>query len=233
MKSAARQGNATAVRASDRSSLAAGSSPEGASPWRRSDCRVAPRLSHKPTRPSTFHALATRSRFSGEPFRPRRTRSGRLRRSHEAGEIGRCVIRTRGLVCATASTRSSSRRSPRDVAAAFSPLGQSPAAWSISSASGLTPTRFGATIHVLVGDSQLIDVHRGPERPCKSRTRHRAWHAHGRNARDRPLSRRDRHQPVARAETAPAIRRESRPQPCHERMPARATRARAATRRRS
>jgi hypothetical protein len=232
MKSAARQGNATAVRASDRSSLAAGSSPEGASPWRRSDCRVAPRLSHKPTRPSTFHALATRSRFSGEPFRPRRTRSGPLRRSHEADEIGRCVIRTRGLVCATASTRSSSRRSPRDVAA-ISPVGavsgrlehlecERAHADPVRSDDPCPRRRFSAD-----------DVHRGPERPCKSRTRHRAWHAHGRNARDRPLSRRDRHQPVARAETAPAIRRESRPQPCHEGMPARATRARAATRWRS
>jgi len=64
------------------------------------------RPSRKPTRSSTFHAIATRSQFLGESFRSRRTRAGRLRRSHEAREIGRCLIRTRGLVRATASRES-------------------------------------------------------------------------------------------------------------------------------
>ena len=49
----------------------------------------------------------------------------------------------------------------------LAPLGQSPAAWSISSASGLTPTRFGATIHVLVGDSQLMTCTVGRSDPAR------------------------------------------------------------------
>jgi hypothetical protein len=167
MKSAARQGNATAVRASDRSSLAAGIKPGGGvsvAAIRLPRCTEAVAQTNAPL---DFSCACDKVTIFGRTFRPRRTRSGRLRRSHEAGEIGRRVIRTRGLVCATASTRSSSRRSPRDVAAIISPLGQSPAAWSISSASGLTPTRFGATIHVLVGDSQLMTCTVGRSDPAR------------------------------------------------------------------
>ena len=70
--------------------------------------RSAWRVSHKPSGPSTSCAFATRCRFWGEPFQPRRTRSGRLRRSHEVTKNRRCQIRTTALVCATASMESGS-----------------------------------------------------------------------------------------------------------------------------
>ena len=62
-------------------------------------------LSHKPRRSSSSCVFATRWRFLGGSFRSRRCRSGRLSRSYEVGENGLCHIRTRGLVCATASAR--------------------------------------------------------------------------------------------------------------------------------
>src|ERR1035437_7665033 len=58
-----------------------------------------------------FCAFDIRSRFWGEPFRSRRTVSGRLSRSHEVSENGPCEIRTRGLVCPTA-TRHCDRPDP-------------------------------------------------------------------------------------------------------------------------
>jgi hypothetical protein len=42
----------------------------------------------------------------GEPFRSRRTRSGRLCRFHEVSQNGHCEIRTTGLVCPTATWQS-------------------------------------------------------------------------------------------------------------------------------
>jgi hypothetical protein len=57
-----------------------------------SDACFHARPSHKPARRSTSCAIATTSRILGEPFRLRRPRSGRLRRCHEAGEKGGCVI---------------------------------------------------------------------------------------------------------------------------------------------
>jgi hypothetical protein len=61
------------------------------------------RLSHKPSGSSTFCASTTKRRFRREPFRSRRVRFGRLRRSCEVGEKCRCHFRTAALVCATAS----------------------------------------------------------------------------------------------------------------------------------
>ena len=58
------------------------------------------RLSHKARRVSTFCAFVP---SATESFRSRRSRSGRLRGSHEVGENGGCQIRTTALVCATAS----------------------------------------------------------------------------------------------------------------------------------
>ena len=46
------------------------------------------RPSHKPRRSPTFHPIATSGRFPGAPFRSQRTRSCRLRRSHEAAQSG-------------------------------------------------------------------------------------------------------------------------------------------------
>ena len=74
------------------------------------DAWFATRLSHKPSRVSPFCAFATRCRFCGEPFQPRRTGSGRLSRCHEVGKDSRCQIRTTCLVCATASDASASRQ---------------------------------------------------------------------------------------------------------------------------
>ena len=64
------------------------------------------RLSHQPRRSSSSCVFATRWRFLGGSFRSRRCRSGRLSRSYEVGENDSCQIRTRGLVCATASAQS-------------------------------------------------------------------------------------------------------------------------------
>ena len=55
-----------------------------------------------------FLCVATRSRFWGEPLRSRRAPSGRLGRYHEVSRNGCCQIRTRGLVCPTASAVSGS-----------------------------------------------------------------------------------------------------------------------------
>jgi hypothetical protein len=63
-------------------------------------------LSDKATSSSTCCAFDIESRFWGEPFRPRGTRSGRLSRSHEVSQNGRCAIRTTGLVCPTATRQS-------------------------------------------------------------------------------------------------------------------------------
>ena len=54
--------------------------------------------------------FATRSPFLGGSFRSRRFRSGRLSRSHEAAENDLCLIRTTGLVCATATADTRGRR---------------------------------------------------------------------------------------------------------------------------
>jgi hypothetical protein len=69
----------------------------------------------------------------GQPFRSARALPARLSRSHKVSEIGRCEIRTTGLVCATAtrlSARAPERRSAmeaivRTAAARRSRLGES------------------------------------------------------------------------------------------------------------
>jgi hypothetical protein len=66
-------------------------------------CRCSSWLSDKATSSSTCCAFDIESRFWGEPFRPRGTRSGRLSRSHEVSQNGRCAIRRTGLVCPTAT----------------------------------------------------------------------------------------------------------------------------------
>ena len=77
---------------------------------RQQDLRSAARLSHRPSGVSLFCAFATRCRFCGEPFQPRRTGSGRLSRCHEVGKNSRCQIRTTRLVSATASRECRSTR---------------------------------------------------------------------------------------------------------------------------
>ena len=77
------------------------------------DARFRPRLSHKPSGSSTFCASTRKRRFRREPFRSRRVRFDRLRRSCEVGEKCRCHFGTAALVCATASPRRSSPTSAR------------------------------------------------------------------------------------------------------------------------
>ena len=71
-----------------------------------------------------FCAFDIKSRFWGEPFRPRRTRSGRLSRSHEVSQNGRCAIRTTGLVCPTATARTGSLDFVAALATLRSSIGQ-------------------------------------------------------------------------------------------------------------
>jgi hypothetical protein len=60
-----------------------------------------------------FCAFDIKTRFWGEPFRSRMTRSGRLSRSHEFGQSGHCAIRTTGLVCPTATDKTNNATHPR------------------------------------------------------------------------------------------------------------------------